>query len=156
MAEIIVNPNNSRIAKVRTYLFTILDELLSDNNYQINTNFISNDINNYSIDRLPVDNQIENWIIPIKRYREVYELRSSNVYGQDVMDNLKNIGFFESFEERIYSNNKKGVLPNIEGIDSIECLNCGALSIAETQKSIFSIQLQINYIKEIKEEITSL
>lgn len=156
MTNIKVNPNNSRIAKVRTYLFTILDTLLTDNKYQINANFLTNDVNNYSLDRLPVDDNVEQWIIPTKKYREVYELRSRNSYGQEVMENLTNIGFFEEFEEIINSNNKKGVLPDIEGIESIECLNVGALSIADTQTSIFAIQIQINYIKNKTKEITSL
>ena len=98
---------SSRIESIRSYLFTILDSLLKTTDYQINANFLSNDINNYSIDRLPVDDEVENWIIPIKKYREVYELRSRLSYGQDVLENLKNIGFFEDFETRIYSNNKK-------------------------------------------------
>ena len=156
MTNIKVNPSNSRIAKVRTYLFTILDTLLTDNKYQINANFLTNDVNNYSLDRLPVDDNVEQWIIPTKKYREVYELRSRNSYGQEVMENLTNIGFFEEFEEIINSNNKKGVLPDIEGIESIECLNVGALSIADTQTSIFAIQIQINYIKNKTKEITSL
>lgn len=156
MTNIKVNPDNSRIAKVRTYLFTILDTLLTDKKYQINANFLTNDINNYSLDRLPVDDNVEQWIIPTKKYREVYELRSRNSYGQEVMENLTNIGFFEEFEEIINSNNKKGVLPDIEGIESIECLNVGALSIADTQTSIFAIQIQINYIKNKTKKITSL
>lgn len=156
MAEIQIDTTNSRIAKVRTYLFTILDTLLTDTNYQVNANFLSSDVNNYSIDRIPVDDNVERWIIPIKKYREVYELRSRNRYGQDVMDNLANIGFFEEFEEIINSNNTKGILPQIEGIESIQCLNVGALSIADTQKAIFSIQIQINYIKNKTREIASL
>lgn len=156
MAEIKIDTTNSRITKVRTYLFAILDTMLTDTNYQVNANFLTSDVNNYSIDRIPVDDNVERWIIPIKKYREVYELRSRNTYGQDVMDNLANIGFFEEFEEIINSNNSKGILPQIEGIESIQCLNVGALSIAETQKAIFSIQIQINYIKNKTKEITSL
>lgn len=145
----------NRITRLRTYLFTMLDELIDNKGYQINANFLQ-DTNNYSIDRLPIDNEVENWIIPIKKYREVYELRSMKSYGADVMENLKNIGFFENLEEVIYSNNKEGKLPEIDGIESIECLNCGALSIAETKQAIFSIQIQINYIKNKKQNITSI
>lgn len=156
MAKIEINTNDTRIMKIRAYLFTILDELLSDTDYQVNANFLSNDVNNYSIDRIPVEKIVENWIIPMKKYREVYEFRSRNSYGQDVMENLKNVGFFEEFEDKISSNNKGGNLPDISGIESIECLNVGALNIADTQKAEFSIQIQINYIKEIIEDIPSL
>lgn len=148
--------NNTRVSKIRTYMFSILDTLLTDIDYQVNANFLSNDINNYSLDRIPVQPIVENWIVPTKKYREVYEFRSRNTYGQDVMENLQNIGFFEALEEKINSNNKKGVLPEIEGIESIQCLNCGALSIADTQTCEFSIQIQINYIKKITNDIVSL
>lgn len=147
MATVNIDPNNTKIAKLRNYMFSILDEMLSDKKYQVNANFLSKDPNNYSLDRIPVDTMLENWIIPIKKYHEVYEFRSRNTYGQDVLDNLKNIGFFEILEEEIRSNNKKGILPEIEGIESIKCLNAGSLNIADTQLAEFSVQIEINYIK---------
>jgi len=148
MAEINIDPSKTRIAKVRNYLFPIIDSLLTDKNYQVNANFLSNEINNYSLDRIPIQGDpVENWIISVKIYREVYELISRKSYGQDVMDNLSNVGFFEALEDMIYSNNKKGILPEIKGIESIKCLNCGALSIADTQKSVFAIQIEISYRK---------
>ena len=147
METIIVDTSNSKINNVRTYMFEILDSLLSGKNYQVNANFLSNDINNYSLDRLPVTKIVEQWIIPFKKYREVYEFRSRNSYGQDVIENLVNVGFFEAFEDIIYSNNQNKILPNIDGIDSIECLNCGAINIADTQECEFSVQIQINYIE---------
>lgn len=149
MTKINVTPSNTKVYKVRTYLFDILDELLTDDKYQINANFLSNNVNNYSLDRIPVDKITENWIIPIKKYREVYEFRSRNSYGFDVIDNIKNTGFFEAFEDDIYSKNKEGVLPIIDGIESIECLNCGAINVANTETAEFSVQIQINYIKEV-------
>jgi hypothetical protein len=151
MADINITVNNTRMYLVRQYMFSMLDSMLTDTDYQVNANFLSKDINNYSLDRIPVQPIVENWIIPIKKYREVYDFRSRNVYGQDLMDNLKSVGFFEALEEKIYSNNKKGVLPDIEGIESIQCLNCGSLNIADTDKCEFSVQIQINYVKEIKE-----
>ena len=62
-----------------------------------------------------------------------------------VINNLKNVGFFETFESIITGNNENKILPEIEGIESIECLNCGTLLDAETNKAIFDIQIQITY-----------
>ena len=70
--------------------------------YEINSDFLSNDINNYSIGRMPVTKVVENWIIPTKIYREVYDFRSRNSYGLDIITNIKNAGFFEEFEDYIY------------------------------------------------------
>ena len=149
MANLDIDASQTKVYKVRTYLFSILDELLTSQDYNVNANFLSNDINNYSLDRIPVSKITENWIIPIKKYREVYEFRSRNTYGFDVITNIKNTGFFEAFEDYIYSKNKEGVLPIIDGIESIECLNCGAINVANTDTAEFSVQIQINYIKEI-------
>lgn len=156
MANIEITASDTNVYKVRQYLFDILDNLLSNTEYEVNANFLSNDINNYSIDRIPVNKVVENWIIPTKKYREVYEFRSRNAYGFDIITNIKNTGFFEAFEDYIYSNNKKGILPIIDGIETIQCLNCGAINIADTNTAEFSVQIEITYIKEVNKTITSL
>ena len=49
------------------------------------------------------------------------------------------------FENVIREKNKNGDLPDIEGIQSIECLNCGTMVDNESNTSEFDIQLQITY-----------
>lgn len=134
-----------RIEKVREYLFSVLDELLETEDYRLNANFLDIEPSNYSIDRIPVEPIVEKWINGDMRLREVYNLRSRTIYGQDVMDNLANIGFFEKLEEKINSNNTKGIRP--EGMESIKCLNVGAMNVADTNTAEFSIQIQIEYME---------
>ena len=78
-------------------------------------------------------------------HRDVFSFRSRNNYSQDTLINLLNIGFFEVFESIINSNNKKGILPDIQGIESIRCLNCGSMNNATTNTAEFDIQIQITY-----------
>ena len=138
--------SEKRIAKLRDYLFNIIDTLITNNDeYQINTNMLSNDINNYSIDKVPTQTTVERWITGTEIHRDVFSFRSRMAYSQDVINNLSNIGFFEDFEAKIYDNNKKGILPDIEGIEQIECLNCGSMNFAETKTAEFDIQIQITY-----------
>lgn len=134
-----------RISKLRQYLFSIIDTLTNDNKSQINAYMLSNNINNYSLDKIPTDTEVESWIIGISKKRDVYSFRSRMSYSQDTINNLKNIGFFEKFEEIIKSNNNEGNLPEIEGIESIECLNCGTMNNAETKTAEFDIQIQVTY-----------
>lgn len=142
--------SEKRITKLRDYLFNIIDTLIADNDdYQINTNMLSNDINNYSIDKVPTQTTVERWITGIEIHRDVFSFRSRLAYSQDVINNLSNIGFFEDFEAKIYDNNKKGILPEIEGIEKIECLNCGTMNFAETNTAEFDIQIQITYRNKI-------
>lgn len=138
----------TRISKLRTYLFSIIDTLATDKNYQINANMLSNDINNYSLDKIPTSSQVERWITGLEIHRDVFSFKSRNAYSQDVINNLSNIGFFEQFESIIKSNNKKGVLPEIKGIESIECLNCGTMLSSDTNTAEFDIQIQITYREE--------
>ena len=141
----VVKADELRITKLRTYLFSIIDTLLTDNKYQINANMLSSEPNNYSLDKIPTSSTVEEWITGTRICRDVYSFRSRVGYSQDTINNLINVGFFEIFEKLISSNNEKGILPNIEGIQSIQCLNCGSMTNANTNTAEFDIQLQIEY-----------
>lgn len=141
----VVKTDELRITKLRTYLFKIIDTLLTDNKYQINANMLSSEPNNYSLDKIPTASTVEEWITGTRICRDVYSFRSRVGYSQDTINNLINVGFFEIFEKIISSNNEEGILPNIEGIQSIQCLNCGSMTNANTNTAEFDIQLQIEY-----------
>lgn len=148
MAEInknIVKVEDLRITKLRTYLLSIIDALVTNKKYQINANMLSNEPNNYSLDKIPTSSTVEEWITGTKICRDVYSFRSRVGYSQDTIENLINVGFFEIFEKLISSNNEKGILPDIEGIQSIQCLNCGSMNNANTNTAEFDIQIQITY-----------
>ena len=148
MAEInesIVKVEDLRITKLRTYLLSIIDVLVTNKKYQINANMLSNEPNNYSLDKIPTSSTVEEWITGAKICRDVYSFRSRVGYSQDTIENLINVGFFEIFEKLISSNNEKGILPDIEGIQSIQCLNCGSMNNANTNTAEFDIQIQITY-----------
>ena len=135
----------TRIAKLRTYLFEVINELVVDEKYQINANMLALDVNNYSLDRIPVAPVIEKWVTGEKLCREVYSLRSRNNYSQDAINNLKNVGFFEKFEEKISQKNMDKQLPSIDRVESIACLNCGTMTSENTKTAEFEIQIEIQY-----------
>ena len=148
MAEInksIVKVKDLRITKLRKYLLSIIDVLVTNKKYQINANMLSNEPNNYSLDKIPTSSTVEEWITGTKICRDVYSFRSRVGYSQDTIENLINVGFFEIFEKLINSNNEKGILPEVEGIQSIQCLNCGSMNNANTNTAEFDIQIQITY-----------
>lgn len=147
---------NLRISKLREYLLGIIDEILNSNNYQINADMLAEDPENFSLDKIPTISTVERWITGQEKHRDVYNFRSRKAYSQDTINNLKNIGFFEQFEDKVNSNNKKGILPNIEGIESIECLNSGSMNDANTNTAEFGVQIQIIYKKYFNENDVSL
>lgn len=138
--------DNTRIEKLGEYLEVIV-QTLNENYKRINADFLGLEVNNYSLDKIPTNANVENWIIGTKLNKDIYSFRSRNAYSSDRIENLKNIGFFEQFESIIENNNNKGILPKIEEIQSIQCLNCGSVNIANTNTCEMNIQLQITYIK---------
>lgn len=129
---------------------------LDENYKQINVDFLDSNADNYSLDKIPTTKTIENWIIGNTLCRDVYSFRSRKHYSAEVINNISNIGFFETFENIIKQKNEAKDLPDIEGIESIECLNCGTFVNGETNTAEFDIQIEIDYRENIEDEIISL
>lgn len=138
--------NNLRVTKLRAYLMNVIDSLVDTYN-EMNVNFLSKDVNSYSLDKIPVAPQVENWIMGVTLKRDVYGFRSRMNYSADTITNIENIGFYETFEKIIEQKNKLKELPNIEGIQSIRCLNVGTMNRADTNTAEFDIQIQIEYLE---------
>ena len=136
--------NNLRITKLRAYLMSVISELIEQYG-EMNINFLSKEPNNYSLDKIPVNPTQEQWIIGNFLNRDVYSFRSRVNYSADTMTNIENVGFFETFEKLIKQKNDNNILPDIDGIQSIRCLNCGSLNNANTNTAEFDIQIQIEY-----------
>ena len=135
---------NLRVTKLRAYLMDIITELIGQYG-EMNINFLSDEPNNYSLDKIPVQTTVEKWITGYTLYRDVYNFRSRMNYSADTMTNIENIGFYETFEKIIKQKNDNNDLPDIDGIQSISCLNCGTLNRANTNTAEFDIQIQIEY-----------
>lgn len=144
-----IKATDTRISKFGEYLENILKDL-NEKYRKINADFLGIEVNNYSLNKIPVASKIEPYITGGGLYRDVYSFRSRNPYSSDRLNNLRNIGFFEEFESVINSNNEEGILPDIEGIQSIACLNSGTFNYADEsmKTAVFDIQLQIVYEEE--------
>lgn len=146
---------DNRAKALRDYLKDIIGQMNNDYK-QINVNFLSDDIDNYSIDKIPEQSIVERWIMGIELHRDVYSFRSRMNYSADVMSNVENIGFYEEFEDIISRKNKLKELPNIDGIENISCLNCGSMVNANTNTAEFDIQIQIEYRNDTNKPSVSL
>ena len=135
---------NLRVTKLRAYLMDIITELIGQYG-EMNINFLSDEPNNYSLDKIPVNPITEQWIIGNFLKRDVYSFRSRMNYSADTMTNIENIGFYETFEKKIKQKDNNNILPEIDGIQSISCLNCGTMNNENTNTAEFDIQIQIEY-----------
>lgn len=110
--------------------------------------FLGEEATSYTLEFAPTE-QI------LKRYADGGSLRqlsfqfgSKEYYDNSIAQNINNLGFYERFQEEIEYNNKNGILPNIEGIQSIECLGSGSIQDVQNGKAKYTIPMRITYLKE--------
>lgn len=138
--------SDTRLAKIREYLFSNIITLTQKSDFQINANFLSDKIDDYSLDKMPIAPIVNKLICGVEIRRDVFSFRSRKPYSSEWLVNLNNMGFFEEFEELIKSNNEEGVLPDIDRVESIKCLNpFTMLSNDDGTKAMFDIQIEIKY-----------
>ena len=133
------------ISKIRQYFF---DLGIIDENSNINVDFLSNEPIEYVIEPIPSEPVIRQYADGSSLRQFVFQFGSREYFGADVIQNMKNTEFYEDFSELIEDNNKKGVLPKINGIQSIECLNNGTINEDNTDNAKYVIQMRITYYKD--------
>lgn len=138
-----MNIEELRVTKLKEYLLRVINDIATSRNFNIDA--LPKDTGTYSLDKIPTESTVEKWTIGMEIHRDIFMLRSNRNYSYETINNLKNIGFFEIFEQKIFENNSDGILPDIEGIEKIECLDCGAIKSVETNTAEFGIQIQITY-----------
>lgn len=133
------------ISKIRQYFF---DLGIIDENSNINVDFLSNEPIQYVIEPIPVEPIIKAYKDGGSLRQFVFQFGSREYYGADVIQNMKNTEFYEDFSALIEDNNRKGVLPKIDGIQSIECLSNGTINEDNTNNAKYVIQMRITYYKD--------
>ena len=132
------------IDKLRNYFFELG---IIDGNSNINVDFLSNEPIQYVIEPIPVEPIIKAYKDGGSLRQFVFQFGSREYFGADVVQNMANTEFYEEFSALIEDNNRKGVLPKIDGIQSIECLNNGTINEDNTDNAKYVIQMRITYYK---------
>ena len=132
------------IDKLRTYFFELG---IIDENSNINVDFLSNEPIQYVIEPIPIEPVLRQYADGSSLRQFVFQFGSREYFGADVIQNMKNTEFYEDFSALIEDNNKKGVLPKIDGIQSIECLSNGTINEDNTDNAKYVIQMRITYYK---------
>ena len=133
------------ISKIRQYFF---DLGIIDENSNINVDFLSNEPIEYVIEPIPIEPILRQYADGSSLRQFVFQFGSREYFGADVIQNMRNTEFYEDFSELIEDNNRKGVLPKINGIQSIECLNNGTINEDNTDNAKYVIQMRITYYKD--------
>lgn len=110
--------------------------------------FLEDEAITYSLEPIPVEPVLKNYADGGSLNQYVFQFGSREFYDNSVAQNINNLGFYEKFQQEIETNNKNGVLPDIEGIQSIECLNNGTIQDVQSGTAKYVIQMRITYEKE--------
>lgn len=117
------------------------------NNKKVNIDFIKNNTNEYIIEPIPIEPIYRQYTDGRAIRQYVFQFSSLNYLTSEVVNNLLNSEFYESFSKVIEENNNKKILPQVDGIQSIECLNIGTIENEQENKAKYSIQMRILYYK---------
>lgn len=110
--------------------------------------FLGDEATTYSIEIIPTETVLKSYADGGSLSQLVFQFGSREFYDNGVAQNINNLGFYEKFQEEIETNNKNGVLPDIKGIQTIECLNNGTIQDVQNGTAKYVIQMRITYEKE--------
>lgn len=137
----------SMIEAIREYIATC--PYLHDG--KIGVDYLENEVA-YSIEPTPISPKNKEFIDGSGIGQFDFILASRESYGQETIQNMLNTEFYEDFANWIEENNFNGILPEIEGIESIECLSTGYAFQTGIDTARYQIQLRITYYKEINKK----
>jgi len=130
------------IEKIRKYF---IENDIIDENSRINVDFLGEEPTEFALIPIIVNPILEKYIDGSSLRQFQFQLLSCNYYGADVMQNITNSTFYEELYKMIEKYNRLKKLPDIDGIESIECLNSGGIVNAQTNTARYSIQMKITY-----------
>ena len=135
------------IEKLKDYFLNKVT--LAEEFKNILADFLGEQATDYTIEPIPIE--------PKERpYRDggylgqlTFNFGSREYYDDSNKQNIENLDFYERFYNEIEYNNRHRILPDIEGIQSIECLSNGTIQDVQKGTAKYVIQMKITYLKEV-------
>lgn len=135
------------IEKIKEYFLEHIQ--LAQEFENILVDFIGDEAITYTIEPIPVEPVIRPYTDGSSLRQYVFQFGSREYYDNGVAQNIENLDFYERFKNEIETKNKNGILPDVEGIQSIECLTDGTIQDVQNGTAKYIIQMRITYIKEV-------
>lgn len=111
--------------------------------------FLEEEATTYTIEPVPVEPIIKNYADGGSLNQYVFNFSSREFYDNSKAQNISNLDFYDRFKSQIEYNNSRRILPDIDGIQSIECLTEGTIQDEENGTAKYAIQMRITYLKEV-------
>lgn len=135
------------IEKLKEYFINHVT--LAEEFRNILADFLGEDATDYVIEPIGIEPVLRQYADGSYLGQLTFNFGSREYYDNSETQNIENLDFYERFSKEIEDNNKKRILPDIDGIQSIECLSNGTMEGAEKGTAKYVIQMRITYFRDI-------
>lgn len=111
--------------------------------------FLGEDATDYTIEPVPIEPVLRQYADGSYLGQLTFQFSSREYYDDSNDQNIENLDFYEKFQAEIEYNNRNRILPDIDGIQSIECLSNGTIQDVQKGTAKYVIQMRITYLKEV-------
>lgn len=111
---------------------------------RLNVDFLPPDEGSYSVEATPANPLIQRYIDGSSKRQFVFVLASTEFYGENIRQNLDNIGFYQSFTDWL----EEAPLPPIDDgktAQKMEALTSGYAFLTDTDKARYQIECRLIY-----------
>lgn len=136
----------SMIKAIKEYF--IENVTLAEEFRNILADFLGEEATEYIIEPISIETKLRPYIDGGYLGQLTFNFGSREYYDDSNNQNIENLDFYEKFQNEIEENNKKHILPNIDGIQSIECLGNGTIQDTQKGTAKYTIPMRITYVKE--------
>lgn len=115
---------------------------------RLNVDYITRRPLTYMISPSPVDSLVKQYHGGSAIRQFVFVLASCNLYGEDVLTNISNSGFYEKLEEWMRRQTKLRQLPQLPGTrtaQKLEAVSTGYLYNSTATEAHYQIQCRLTY-----------
>lgn len=113
---------------------------------KIKVDYLSDDINSYSIDRSPIRPDVYNFADGMGGKKQIaFDFSVQAPLSSQTIVNLANSKFCEDFMDWVNLKNRKKEFPQIDGAFSIKCTSNGYILQKTETQAIYIIQMNFTY-----------
>lgn len=140
------------VDKIKEYFLE--NVTLAEEFKNILADFLGEEATDYTIETIPIDPILKQYADGSYLGQLTFQFGSREYYDDSDTQNIENLDFYERFQQEIEYNNKHHILPNIDGIQSIECLSNGTIQDVENKTAKYVIQMRITYYRDYDKDIS--
>ncbi len=139
------------LESLRKYIKTYPGLKEFEDTVKVNVDKLEKDATVYSIDETVCNPIIKPYVDGSSERQFLFVFASREFYGQDVFQNIDNIGFYDKLSEWLEDNTRRGILPQLEEGKqalSIKAISNGYAFNTDETLARYQIQIQLKYYQK--------